>query len=183
MAFAAPIAAFFTAAAPYIAIGSTVLQAYSSIQAGNAQAAAYRAQARSAEDMARQQDLQATQISAQRLNELNANLAAIDAVRSGANVTGDSPTQATIVKSFTTESLNARDNEVLNAKLRGLSARNAARAAYGDANAAKWGGYIGAVGKLADAAVSFGGLFPSTPSKIGYRNTGHMYGPFQTGTN
>lgn len=131
------------------AIGSGV-QAYSSYQSGVAQQAAFNAEARSRELEAKQADLQSKQISALRLNELNANLAAISAARAGKNLLGDSPTEVALVRSFTKESLGSRANEVLDARLRYLGALNARQSALIQGKAARTAGTLGAVGDTLD---------------------------------
>lgn len=172
------VGSFFAANSSYIAIATAAASAYSSIQAGKAQAAAYAAQARQHEDEAKQADLQARQISALRLRELNANLAAIESARAGKNLTGDSPTAGALVRSFTRESLGARANEVLDARLRGISARNAAAAAGLQGQYAKQAGYLGAVGDIADIGARLGTLVrrPSTATRGGSRG-GQTRGP------
>ncbi len=150
------------------AVTASAASAYSSIQGGRAAAASYAAQARSHENEARQADLQARQVSALRLRELNANLAAIEAARAGKNLIGDSPTQAAIIKSFTRESLGARANEISEATLRGISANNAAAAAGLQGQYAKQAGYLGAVGDVADIGMRLSKLVirprPRTPT-------------------
>lgn len=137
-------------------IGSTLVSAgvsaYSSYASGVAQQAAFDAEARSHELDAKRADLQSKQISALRLQELNANLAAISAARAGKNLGGDSPTEVALIRSFTRESLTSRSSEVLDSRLRYLGALNAAQAARTQGKAAKLAGTLGAIGDVADLA-------------------------------
>lgn len=151
-------------AAPFIlaataAIGSGV-SAYSSYQQGEAQQSAFAAEARSRELEAKQADLQARQISALRLQELNANLGAIEAARAGKNLAGDSPTGVALTRSFTRESMTARASEVMDARLRQLGALNARQSALAQGKAARLAGTLGAVGDTADMVSRLGRLSP-----------------------
>ena len=143
----------------------TGAQIYGTLQAGAAQQGAYEAEARSRALEAKQADLQAKQISALRMQELNANLGAIEAMRAGKNVLGDSPTGAAIIRSFTKESLGARANEVLDARLRALSARNAMWAAQQSGRDARRASYIAAIGAGADGLSSMASLLRPRPRK------------------
>lgn len=145
-------------------IAATVIGTGSQVYGSMAQSAAaqgqFNAEARMRELESKQADLQAKQISAQRMAELNANLGAIIAMRAGKNLLGDSPTGDAIIRSFTRESLGSRANEVLEARLRGLSARNAMWAAQQSSKAAKQEGVINAIGALADGVGSIAGAMP-----------------------
>lgn len=143
----------------------TGAQVYGALQAGAAQRGAYEAEARARALEAKQADLQAKQISALRMKELNANLGAIEAMRAGKNVLGDSPTGAAIVRSFTKESLGARANEVLDARLRALSARNAMWAAKQSGRDAQRASYITAIGVGADGISNMASLLRPRPRK------------------
>lgn len=138
----------------WIVIGSTVLGAganiYGTMQQGAAQQSMMAAETRARELESKQADLQVKQISAQRLTELNANLGAIAAMRAGKNTLGDSATGETIIRSFTKESLGARSNEVLDARLRALSARNAVEASNMERKAAGKASQIATIGAVAD---------------------------------
>lgn len=143
------------------AIG-TGAQVYGSMQQSAAAQGQFNAEARMRELESKQADLQAKQISAQRLGELNANLGAIMAMRAGRNLLGDSPTGAAIVRSFTRESLGARANEVMDARLRSYSAKNAMWAAQQSAKAAKQEGVINAIGALAEGVGGIAGQMPTS---------------------
>lgn len=151
-------------------IGATALGTGAKIYSAQAEAAhrqgLYEAEARARELEAKQADLQARQISAQRLQELNANLGAIIAMRAGKNLLGDSPTSAAIIRSFTHESLGARANEILDARLRALSARNAMWAAQQNARFAQQQGVLDTIGAIADGVGSMAGFLhnPSAPA-------------------
>lgn len=138
---------------------STGAKVYGDMKTAAVQKGMYQAEARQRELEAKQADLQATQISAQRMQELNANLGSIIAMRAGKNTLGDSPTGEAIIRSFTRESLGARSNEILEARLRGLSARNAMWAAQQQAKAAGQAGMINAIGSLADGVAQGAGFF------------------------
>ncbi len=140
------------------AIG-TGAQVYGTMQQSALNKGMAQAQARAANTERMQADLQATQISAQRMQELNANVAALNAMRAGRNTLGDSPTAAAIIRSFTRESLGARANEVLDARLRALSARNAMWAAQETARAEGRAGPILALGQAAQGAANMMGMF------------------------
>lgn len=143
------------------AIGSGV-QAYSSYQAGKAQQAAYAGEARAKETEAHQAALQATQISALRAAELNANLSSIMAARAGKNLSGDSPTEQALTKSFTRESLTSKSSEVLDARMRRLGAINARDSATASGKAAYQAGVLGAISGTADMVARFGRMVPSS---------------------
>lgn len=153
------------AALPWLFMGlATVgagVAAYSSYATGVMQQAAYDAEARQRTLESKQADLQAKQISALRLSELNANLAAISAARAGKNLAGDSPTEVALVRSFTRESLGARSSEVLDARLRKLSLLNAAYSARVAGKSARLAGTLGAIGHLTDGAIRVAQLKPS----------------------
>ena len=139
-------------------VASTGASVYGSMQQAAVQKGMYQAEARARELEAKQADLQARQISAKHLSELNANLGAIVAMRAGKNTMGDSPTGEAIIRSFTRESLGAKGNDVLDARLRALSARNAIAAANMQARAAGQAGTINAIGALADGISSAGSI-------------------------
>lgn len=141
------------------AIGSGV-KAYSSVQQGRAQYQAYQLEARQRELEGKQYDLQSRQISAARLQELNSNLAAIDAARAGKNLGGDSPTSMALVKSFTKESMNSRASEILGARLGRLGSINARTSAQIAGRSALKSGYLGAVGDATDMVTRLGRLVP-----------------------
>lgn len=153
----------------WVLLAATVASTGAQVYGAKAQSAAaqgqFNAEARARELESKQADLQARQISALRMSELNANLGAIIAMRAGRNVLGDSPTSTAIVRSFTRESLGAKSNEVLDARLRGLSARNAMWAAQQSAKAAKTEGTINAIGALADGIGSTASLLRARPRK------------------
>lgn len=157
--YGADIIAYVAIAA---AVASAGVSAYSSYQTGVAQKAAFDAEARQHELEAKRADLQSKQISALRLAELNANLAAISAARAGKNLGGDSPTEVALIRSFTRESLGARANEVLDARLRYLGALNAQQGARISGKAALTAGTLGAIGDVADLVATLGQGF-STP--------------------
>lgn len=142
------------------AIGSGV-KAYSSVQQGRAQYQAYAMEARQRELESKQYALQARQVSAQRLTELSANLAAIDAARAGKNLTGDSPTSMALVKSFTKESMASRANEILQSRLGYLGSINAKTSAQMAGRSALKSGYIGAIGDVTDMVTRLGRLAPA----------------------
>lgn len=140
----------------WVIIGASLLSAgastYGNMQQAAVQQGQFEAEARQRALEAQQADLQTHQISAQRLQELNANLGAIVAMRAGKNTLGDSPTGEAIIRSFTRESLGSRANEVLDARLRALSARNAVEAANQNARAARTQGKLAMIGGIADMA-------------------------------
>lgn len=144
--------AFCSYGAEYIVIAAAIaaagVSAYSSYSQGVTQKAAFDAQARQHELEAKRADLQSKQVSALRLQELNANLAAISAARAGKNLGGDSPTEVALIRSFTRESLGSRANEVLDSRLRYLGAINAMNSARMQGKAAKQAGTLGAVGDV-----------------------------------
>jgi hypothetical protein len=144
-----------------MAIG-TGAQVYGSMAQSAAAQGQFNAEARMRELESKQADLQAKQISAMRMQELNANLGAIVAMRAGKNLLGDSPTGNAIIRSFTRESLGSRANEVLDARLRSLSAKNAMWAAQQSSKAAKTEGTINAIGALAEG---IGGVIGQMPTR------------------
>lgn len=159
----APLLPLFLAASTAVSVGANI---YGTMQQGAAQQGMMAAEVRARELESKQADLQVKQISAQRLTELNANLGAIAAMRAGRNTLGDSPTGETIVRSFTKESLGARSNEVLDARLRALSARNAVEAANMERKAAARASRIATIGAIADGAGDLysSGFFRRRPS-------------------
>ena len=115
------------------------------------------------------------------MQELNANLGAIIAMRAGKNTVGDSPTGEAIIRSFTRESLGARASEVLEARLRALSARNAMDAAKmsdrATAKATQWA----AIGQGVDGVANIAGFLrprprkPSSPSATSSGGSGRYF--------
>lgn len=142
---------------------AAVIGAGASVYSSQSQAATTRgvmeAEARAKLLEAKQADLQTTQISAKHLQELNANLGAIAAMRAGKNLLGDSPTSEAIVRSFTRESLGARANDMLDARLRAYSARNAMAAAGMQARGAQRVANFQSIGAIAQG---FGNAYSAT---------------------
>lgn len=118
-----------------------VASGFAALKSSRAERNAYNMQAGAYEQQARVVDIQARQAATHRLNELNANLAAIAAKRAGSNSALDSPSALAIDEAFTQESKDAMSNDRLSALMQARKLRTEAGAARLSGRAALIRGY------------------------------------------
>lgn len=139
----------------WAAIGSSVVGGGMSILQGFQQREMYKGRAMAAEREAQIAELQGKQVNAQRRDELNQALGAIDVLRSGRGVNLDSETGRAIRRDRRTRGQTAINNEVLGYRLGAVSKRNEAS---GYRSAGKWSviqGFGRAIPKFAQAGSDF----------------------------
>jgi hypothetical protein len=112
------------------------MEATAQVLGGNAKAREYRAGARQAEQQARDVDLQALQASEQRREALNGAIATVDARRSAAGLSLDSPTAMAIERETRRQSVRGEQinrlgslNQSSALRLQASSMRSAAKTA------------------------------------------------------
>lgn len=145
-----------------IAIGSSVVAAGSSIAGGFAQSQALRGQAKSAELNARISSLRAKQVAAQRTEEINDVVGAINTIRSARSVGLDSATGRAIRADRRRKGKEQRNSDVLQELIGRDSQRSRASSLRSQSRIAPVMGFVSALGDIsqatsdADAAGVFG---------------------------
>lgn len=139
-------------------VGSTVVSGVGAIAQGNAQAAAYKAQAEEMERQRQAARTQALQEETQRRQQLLSDLSTIDAVRAGRGLAADSPSGATIRSGVREDALTDLANIQDSATLKDDALRRAALQARSDASSARLGGFLGAGTSLLTAGSRLAGI-------------------------
>lgn len=134
------------------AVGSSALSGFSAIQGGRTEAARLKSQAKMQEYNAKIAELRGKQVSADRREELNSTLAAINTIRASRGVGMDSPNAAAIRKQTREQSQRAETREVLSERLGAVSARTEASQLRGAAPFAVLSGFAKGASHFVDAA-------------------------------
>lgn len=142
----------------WLAIGSSLVSGFSSIASGLNESAQMRSQAAAAEYNAQISDIRATQISADRKDELNAALGSINAIRSTRGVSLDSATGRAIRNDRRRRARDAENTEVLGERLNGMSLRNEASGLRRASKWAKISGFAKSLPSFAQAGSDFQSL-------------------------
>ncbi|MCW2244752.1 multidrug resistance efflux pump [Azospirillum fermentarium] len=137
-------------AAIALAAVSTAAGAYSSIQQGQAQSAALKAQAEAQRRQEEAQRTAALQREAQRREELLSQQSTVDALRAGRGLSGDSPTALRIRQDVTGDAMDAMRVERLNILNGADSSRMSAEQSDAAASTALTTGYLRAGTSLLD---------------------------------
>lgn len=143
----------------WAAIGSSVISAGATIYSGMAQKSALEAQAGMARYEGQIAELRGKQISAEKRDELNRVLAAIDTMRVSRGTGLDSPTGVALRQANREQSDFARNASVLTERLNAVRAQTQAQSYAAAAPVAMWTGFAQAVPKLTSAASSFSSGF------------------------
>lgn len=130
-----------------------IIAGAASIAGGVAKRSAYRSQAAAADFEARQYDLRAKQVSADRRKELNDALASLAVSASQRNVSSNSPTAAAIRAKTVQDSKDAEGREVLGEKNAAFSKRYEAAGHRRAGTYALIGGLAGGISSLASSSL------------------------------
>lgn len=128
------------------------MEATANVLSGNAKAKEYRFAATQAEQQARDVDLQALQASEQRREALNGAIATVDATRSAAGLSLDSPTAMAIEREIRRQSVRGEQINRLGSLNQSSALRLQARSYRGAAKTARLVGYLNAGTSIQDNA-------------------------------
>lgn len=152
MAQAAAIPAWIYYATAAVGVATSVYSGVQQKKVARLQQQAAEQEAQASEQEAKLIDVRTRQEAANRLDEMNANIAAIEAVRGARGLSGSSPTGISVIESFRNESIAAMSNE----KLGGYIAANQRRKS---AQSSRVSGAAARITGNANAALSFGEAF------------------------